>query len=146
MRISTRGRYSLEALLFLALEPTDALHNTRAIGEQTGISEGYLEQLFIPLRQKGLIVAIRGAQGGYRLGKNSAEISIGDILRVSEGSLEPVGCLANEPCGREGECASRLTWARLYSAITECADSITLGDLVDAYEPIETEVHTEYAI
>jgi Rrf2 family protein len=146
MRISTRGRYSLEALLFLALQPADALHNTRVIAGQTGISEGYLEQLFISLRQKGLIVAIRGAQGGYRLGKNAAEISIGDILRVSEGSLEPVGCLANEPCGREGECASRLTWARLYTAITECADSITLADLVGAYEPNGTDIHPEYAI
>jgi len=143
MRISTRGRYSLEALLFLALQPADALHNTRAIAEHTGISDGYLEQLFMPLRQGGLIISIRGAQGGYRLGKNAAEISIGDILRISEGSIEPVGCLANEPCGREVECASRLTWSLLYNAITECADSINLADLVQAYSD---DKRSEYAI
>lgn len=143
MRISTRGRYSLEALLFLALQPVDTLHNTGTIANQTGISDGYLEQLFMPLRQKGLIISIRGAQGGYRLGKNAAEISIGDILRISEGSIEPVGCLANEPCGREGECASRLTWSRLYNAITECADSINLADLVQAYRD---DIRVEYAI
>ncbi len=143
MRISTRGRYSLEALLFLALQPAEALHNTRTIAEQTGISDGYLEQLFMPLRQEGLIISIRGAQGGYRLGKNTAEISIGDILRISEGSLEPVGCLANESCGREEECASRLTWSRLYNAITECADSINLADLVQAYSD---DIRAEYAI
>jgi Rrf2 family protein len=143
MRISTRGRYSLEALLFLALQPADALHNTRTIAEQTGISDGYLEQLFMPLRQKGLIVSIRGAQGGYQLGKSAAEISIGDILRISEGSIEPVGCLANERCGREGECTSRLTWARLYNAIAECAESIYLADLVQTYR---ADTLSEYAI
>lgn len=143
MRISTRGRYSLEALLFLALLPEGGYASTRAISASTGISDGYLEQLFMPLKKAGLISGIRGAQGGYLPGKALSEIRVGDILRAVEGSLEPVVCLVAETCPSEVTCSTRHIWMNLYNEINDCVDSITLSDLVDSYRLMNTE---EYAI
>lgn len=133
MRISTRGQYSLEALLHLALLPEGTFASTRSISEATGISDGYLEQLFIPLKQAGILRGLRGARGGYVPGRNPAGITVGDILRSVEGSLEPVACISGGSCPAESRCVTRHTWSALYAEIADCVDSITLADLVDAY-------------
>jgi Rrf2 family protein len=143
MRISTRGRYSLEALLYLALLPEGEFASTRSISENTGISDGYLEQLFIPLKKAGIIRGIRGAQGGYLPGRALTEITVGDILRAVEGSLEPVACLSAGTCPAEASCISRHTWGQLYHEISECVDSISLADLVASYNQLDEQ---EYAI
>lgn len=143
MRISTRGRYSLEALLYLALLPEGNFASTRSISENTGISDGYLEQLFIPLKKVGIVRGIRGAQGGYLPGKAISEIRVGDILRAVEGSLEPVACLNSETCPSEATCRTRHTWGQLYKEISDCVDSITLADLVASYYHLDEE---DYAI
>jgi Rrf2 family protein len=139
MRISTRGRYSLEALLYLSLLPEGDYASTRTIAEHTGISDGYLEQLFIPLKKAGLIRGIRGAQGGYLLGKKTSEITAGDVLRAVEGSLEPVACLSSGTCPAEAKCITRHTWSQLYREISDCVDSITLARLVESYESLDDE-------
>ena len=143
MRISTKGRYSLEALLYMALLPAGTFVSTRAIAEQTGISDGYLEQLFIPLRKAGIIKGIRGPQGGYVPGRALDRISAGDVLRVVEGSLEPVDCIESRTCPAGEQCVSRHTWSELYRGISQCVDSISLQDLVEAYENMD---QMEYAI
>jgi Rrf2 family protein len=143
MRISTRGRYSLEALLYLALLPEGAYASTRTISENTGISDGYLEQLFIPLKKTGLIRGIRGAQGGYLPGKPPADILVGDILRSVEGSLAPVSCLSEGVCRDTPFCVTHATWGQIFREITACVDSISLKDLVDAYVEMDRQ---EYAI
>jgi Rrf2 family protein len=143
MRISTKGRYSLEALLYMALLPEGEYSSTRSIAENTGISDGYLEQLFIPLRKAGIVTGIRGPQGGYMPGRDIRKIRVGDILRTVEGPLEPTACVNSETCPKEGTCVSIHTWSELYHEITECVDSITLQDLVEAYHSIDK---MEYAI
>jgi Rrf2 family protein len=153
MRISTKGRYSLEALLYLALiersmEGTkggrESFASTREIAENIGYSEGYLEQLFIPLRKAGLIQGVRGPQGGYYLGKKPEDISAGDILRAVEGSLQPTACIDEKICPDAKACPSRRTWYALYECITGTADSISLADLRDAYKSGNAE--PEYTI
>jgi Rrf2 family protein len=149
VRISTKGRYSLEALLYLALiEGTkagrDSFASTREIAENIGYSEGYLEQLFIPLRKAGLIQGVRGPQGGYYLGKKPEDISTGDILRAVEGPLQPTACIDEEVCPVAKACPSRRTWYALYECITNTADSISLADLRDAYKSSSAE--PEYTI
>jgi len=139
MRISTRGRYSLEALLYLAMLPEGTFASTRSISENTGISDGYLEQLFIPLRKAGIVRGIRGAQGGYLPGRAIQEITAGDILRAVEGSLEPVACLSGGLCPSESKCVTRHTWDQLYKEINDCVDSISLADLVETYAKIDEE-------
>jgi Rrf2 family protein len=137
MRISTKGRYSLEALLYLALIEEDRADragytSTREIAENIGYSEGYLEQLFIPLRKAGLIQGVRGPQGGYYLGKKPEDISAGDILRAVEGSLQPTTCVDAETCAESENCPSRRTWYALYQCITETVNAISLASLRDA--------------
>lgn len=133
MRISTRGQYSLEALLYMALLPEGTLASTRSISENTGLSDGYLEQLFIPLKKAGIIQAVRGAQGGYLPTRGIEDITVGDVLRAVEGSLKPVACLSSGTCPAEHTCLIRHTWAQLYLEINACIDSITLADLVKSY-------------
>jgi Rrf2 family protein len=149
MRISTKGRYSLEALLYLALiEETrkgqELFASTREIAENTGYSEGYLEQLFIPLRKAGLIQGVRGPQGGYYLAKKPEEISAGDILRAVEGSLQPTACIEESLCPEANVCPSRRTWYALYECIIGTVDAISLADLREAYKHDNTE--PEYVI
>jgi Rrf2 family protein len=143
MRISTKGRYALEALLYMALLPEGEYASTRAIAEATDISDGYLEQLFIPLRKTGVVLGIRGPLGGYLLGQEPGEIRVGDILRIMEGPLELVECVNSETCPKEADCAGKLTWSELYREIAGCVDSITLADLVEAYHAMDRQ---EYVI
>ena len=90
MKLSTKGRYGLRALIDLAryseLEPV----SISCIAERQNLSERYLEQLMSLLKKAGLVQSIRGAGGGYVLAKDAGEISVGDVLRALEGSLEPV--------------------------------------------------------
>jgi Rrf2 family protein len=142
MRISTKGRYSLEALLYMALLPEGEFVSTRAIAENTGISDGYLEQLFIPLRKAGIVRGIRGPQGGYLPGREKSGITVGSILRTVEGSLEPVDCVNSTDCPMRDDCASRHTWSELYQEIAGCIDAITLENLVEAYHAMDRMEYT----
>ena len=140
MKISTRGRYSLEALLYLALHTTEGSYmSIRDIAENTGVTEGYLEQLFIPLKKESLIQSIRGAQGGYQLGKNSKHIFVGDILRAVEGTLEPVACIQTKKCPQESTCITHHLWGKIFSSMIEFIDSISLQDLVIAFNKMDAE-------
>ncbi|MDR1788023.1 MAG: Rrf2 family transcriptional regulator [Treponema sp.] len=140
MRISTKGRYSLEAMLCMALKGGDEAQSTRQIALSTGLSEGYLEQLFIPLRRAGLIEGQRGPQGGYRLARVPARIRAGDVLRAAEGRIEPVDCVSGERlCPISASCAPRRTWEELAAAINRCVDSVSLADLARACEGADME-------
>ncbi|MDR1058442.1 MAG: Rrf2 family transcriptional regulator [Treponema sp.] len=143
MRISTKGRYSLEALLYMTLLPGDEYSSTRSIAENTGLSDGYLEQLFIPLRKAGIIKGVRGPLGGYIAGRAPDKITVGEILRTVEGDLELVDCLNVRVCPIKDSCTSRHTWSELYQEINDCVDSITLADLAEAYAAMDK---TEYVI
>ncbi|MDR3170643.1 MAG: Rrf2 family transcriptional regulator [Treponema sp.] len=142
MRISTKGRYSLEALLYMVLLRDGDYASTRTISKNTGISDGYLEQLFTPLRKAGILQGIRGPRGGYLLGKAPDKISVGDILRAVEGPLEPVDCVGLKYCPAQDGCISRHTWRDLYEGITDCVDSISLADLVEAYYAMDKMEYT----
>jgi Rrf2 family protein len=144
MRISTKGRYSLEALLYISLLPKGEYASTRSIAEHTLISDGYLEQLFIPLRQAGIIQGIRGPQGGYFPSKPLEEITVGDVLRAVEGPLEPVACAVRpDLCSKSDDCMPRHTWVELYREIANYVDSITMATLVQSFRTMD---NPEYAI
>ena len=92
MKLSTKGRYGLRALIDLALYSENETVSIQSIARRQNISDSYLEQLMRKLRSAGLIVSVRGAQGGYKLARPANEISVGDVLRALEGSLEAVTC------------------------------------------------------
>ena len=136
MRISTKGRYSLEALLYMAILDGKAL-SVRAIAEAADVSEAYLEQLFIPLRKAGIVRSIRGSEGGFISGRAPDQITVGDVLRIMEGSFEITECAKTNECPQSADCMNREIWAELYMAVNNCMDSITLSDLVKAYRVME---------
>ena len=133
MKISTKGRYALRMLLDLGEHRNDGFIALKEIAERQNISKKYLEQIIPILNQAGMLRTERGAQGGYQLARTPAHYSVGEILRLTEGSLAPVSCLEQEPnlCDRQDSCATLPVWQGLYRVITEYLDGITLQDILD---------------
>lgn len=134
MKLSTKGRYGLRALIDMAVHSEEEAVSISSVSARQGISESYLEQLVRRLKKAGLVTSIRGAQGGYRLAKPASEISVGDILRALEGNLEAVECsgLSEERnCEDADFCVAKYVWQRINDSITEAVDGITLDQLIE---------------
>lgn len=147
MKISTKGKYGLKAMLDLAANSLGDQVTLKSIAQRQNISEGYLEQVFSALRKSGLVKGIKGSQGGYVLGKNASEITVGDILRVLEGDLSVVD--ENDLAGADdpaGYCIKCNVWDRLNESINSMVDSITLDDLVKEYNKMGCESSYIYYI
>jgi len=132
MRLSTRGRYGLRAMIDMAQNLATGPVVARNIAERQGISERYLEQLMVPLKRAGLVKSIRGSHGGYVLGGDPEKITAGDIIRVLEGPIAPVECVAEtdpESCRRQEHCITRVLWTQVRNAIALVLDSYSLADL-----------------
>lgn len=115
MKLSTKGKYGLRAMIDLARYSEKEPVSIGSVAARQGISERYLEQLVALLKKAGLVKSIRGASGGYVLEKKPSEISVGDILRALEGSLEPVKCAAfdtttGEGCMASDGCVTKYVW------------------------------------
>lgn len=137
MKISTKGRYAVRMMLEFALHPEECT-NISQVAKRQQLSIKYLEQIVTVLCRAGYVKSMRGAQGGYRLTKTPKEYTVGDILRLTEGSLAPVACLEDEinQCGRSGCCAALQVWKRLDEAISGVLDHVTLADLVEEQKGI----------
>ena len=136
MKVSTKGEYTLRAMLELAQSYKKGPLTIKEIGERQVISVYYLEQLFSKVRRAKLVESIRGPHGGYKLARNPGKITVGDILRVAEGSLAPVTCLDECPevrkkCKFSRNCIARLMWRELYSKMQEVFGRTTLQDLLE---------------
>lgn len=133
MKISTKGRYALRMLLDLALHSSEGYVALKDIADRQDISKKYLEQIVPLMNKAGLLKTNRGYQGGYMLIKEPKDYTVGEILRVTEGSLAPVACLDHpvNDCSRASSCMTLYIWEGLYKAITEYLDSITLQDIMD---------------
>ena len=143
MKLSTKGRYGLRALIDLALYSENEAASIASISARQQISESYLEQLIAKLRKAGLVVSVRGAGGGYRLAKPASEISVGDILRALEGSLDAVHCPGLEEEGScEGSefCVTKYVWQRINESINRTVDEIRLDQLVEESREKNKEV------
>lgn len=132
MKISTKGRYALRLMLDLAIYNTGNPVALKDIAKRQNISEKYLEQIISTLNKASFVRSIRGAQGGYVLTRQASEYTVGDILRLTEGELTPVDCAANDGayCENRNQCVTINVWNRLYAAINDVVDGITLEDLV----------------
>lgn len=138
MKISTKGRYALRMLLDLAEHQDSGYIALKDIAQRQGISKKYLEQIIPALNRADILRANRGFQGGYRLARRPAEYTVGEILRLTEGSLAPVACLEQEPnqCPRCAECATLSMWQGLDRVISEYLNGITLQDLLDRQQSL----------
>lgn len=150
MKISTKGRYGLEAIVDLAIHCTQGCVPIKSIATRCEISEAYVLQIFLELRRAGLIESIRGAQGGYILAKKPSQITAGMVLTALEGKLAPVACLTGAEdtyCDREHRCGTRGFWMDIGNIITKVADSVTIEDLVRCcYRSFNVETAADYSI
>ncbi|MDN5348159.1 MAG: Rrf2 family transcriptional regulator, cysteine metabolism repressor [Clostridia bacterium] len=135
MKLSTRGEYGLRAMFELAQRYGQGPVSLKSISERQGISAPYLEQLIASLRKAGLVRSVRGAQGGYILGREPSEIRVGDIIRVLEGPIAPTECVSEKRgetcCTRSETCVARSVWEKVRDSISDVLDSITLADMCD---------------
>ncbi|MEA4946058.1 MAG: Rrf2 family transcriptional regulator [Oscillospiraceae bacterium] len=133
MKISTKGRYALRMMLDLAEHQGNGFIALKDIAKRQDISKKYLEQIIPVLNHGGILLTNRGYLGGYRLARTPDQYTMGEILRLTEGSLAPVACLDQQPnqCARCGECPTLPVWQGLEKIINEYLDGITLQDILD---------------
>lgn len=137
MMISTRGRYALRVLIDLAEHQGGGYLPLKEIANRQEISLKYMEQVMGLLSQNGLVDTAHGKGGGYRLNRDPSDYRVSDVLRITEGSLAPVACLegTSNSCSRASECRTLPLWEKLYKAISDCLDQVTLADLMQSELP-----------
>lgn len=136
MKISTRGRYGIKAMVDLAINSkNNKCVSLKSIAQRQGIPENYLEQLMSILKKAEVIKSVRGVQGGYILNKAPEDITVGDLINILEGSLAIVDCVENQPpkkrCGTANcsDCNVREAWKIISEKFIDATNSISLADL-----------------
>ncbi|KPV43599.1 RrF2 family transcriptional regulator [Alicyclobacillus ferrooxydans] len=137
MKVAKKTEYGLRAMVCLALSGGQKQAVALPVVAQAEqIPEQFLDQIFAKLRRAGFVKSVRGVNGGYLLSRPPEEISIGELVRVLEGSLSPIGCVTEENsdpgdfCGRFSACHTRNVWLRVMNAITHALDSLTLAEVM----------------
>ena len=132
MKLSTRTRYAVRAMIELAKNGGKRPLQLKIIAQRQNISVKYLEQLMSVLKSAGLVRSIRGSKGGYVLAKAPNQIKLNEVLHHLEGSVTTVECVGDkDSCIRAADCAARKLWMRVQQAIEKVLQSTTLQDLVD---------------
>ena len=137
MKISTRGRYAVRMLLDIAMHQGNGYVAMKDIARRQQISKKYGDQIGMQLSQAGLLLAVRGRQGGYRLIPDAGDVTVLQVLKTMEGSLAPVQCLETNPvlCDRCSFCMTLSMWTGLNKVMTDYLGGITLQSLIDQAPP-----------
>lgn len=132
MLISTRGRYALRVMLDLAGQESGEYVPLKDVAARQEISLKYLESIMAVMAKNGMVEGQHGKGGGYRLSRAPEEYRVGDILRLTEGTLAPVACLSCDakPCARAENCRTLLLWEKLDALVSGYLDSVRLADLL----------------
>lgn len=140
MKISTKGRYALRVMVYLAEHYSEKYISIRSISEDEKISQKYLEQIVSKLSKSGLVTSARGAYGGYRLSEEPAKCNVGEILRTMEGNFLVVDCLDGDmQCLQKNNCLTHDVWSLIQLAINGVVNNLTLGDLLVLKEEKENQ-------
>ena len=131
MRLTTKGRYAVTAMLDLAIHYKDGPITLSDISKRQGISLSYLEQLFSRLRKNGLVDSARGPGGGYRLSRAAAEINVADVITAVDEKIDAMRCEGKGNCQNDGPCLTHDLWCDLSTQIYSFLKGIDLGQLVD---------------
>lgn len=134
MKLSTKGRYAVTAMMDLAIHDIDGPVTLADISKCQGISLSYLEQLFSKLRRQGLVEGVRGPGGGYRLGKPASQISVADIINAVDESIDARECQGSEDCNGGKRCLTHTLWADLSVRLYDFLDGIKLNEFVNRPE------------
>ena len=130
MKLSSKARYGLKAMCYMAENYGKGVVSLPTMAESIGVSEKYLEQLISALRKAELVEATRGANGGYFLERSPKDINVGEILRVLEDGLVIVDCISGN-CDNKCMCNTYNVWNKLYKAINNCLDEMSLDSLIN---------------
>lgn len=135
MKISTKGRYALRMLLDLAEHRENGFISLKDIAKRQQISKKYLEQIIPIFNHSNILLANRGAQGGYKLARTPDQYTVAEILRLTEGSIAPVACLDQEinECERSSDCMTLPLWTGLARVIRDYLENVTLQDILDQH-------------
>ena len=131
MRLTTKGRYAVTAMLDLAIHYKDGPITLSDISKRQGISLSYLEQLFSRLRKNGLVDSARGPGGGYRLSRAAAEINVADVITAVDEKVDAMRCEGKGNCQNDGPCLTHDLWCDLSNQIYSFLKGIDLGQLVE---------------
>jgi len=133
MKLSTQSRYGVRAIFDIAYHSEGLETQVKDISRRQGISQRYLEQIFQKLKRAGIVGSKRGPSGGYFLGKKPENISIGMIIQITEGNINPVRCAnpedSTQSCERSGDCVTQVVWNEAGKRLKEYLDSVTIRDL-----------------
>jgi Rrf2 family cysteine metabolism transcriptional repressor len=132
MRFSTKSQYGLRAMVYLA-KCKNKICPLKEISQEEEVSFDYLEKIISKLEKAGLIKAKKGVQGGYSLAKIPKRIKLGEIIRVLEGEIAPVNCIAKEKrfiCPRNKKCLTKSFWKKIQDSLNKILNSLTLEDLI----------------
>jgi Rrf2 family iron-sulfur cluster assembly transcriptional regulator len=141
VKITTRGRYAVMALVSLAASSRGNPVSIQSIARQEAIPEPYLQQLFLRLKRKNLVKSVRGPGGGFLLARHPSAITVGEVIRTAEGKAERVGCRkSGRRCGMIDRCRTQEMWEALESRMEEFLDSMSLSDLFEDRRPVREEV------
>ncbi len=132
MRLTTKGRFAVTAILDLALNETEKPVTLADISERQSISLSYLEQLFSRMRREGIVKSVRGPGGGYHLAKTHQEITVKDIITAVDEEIDATQCSGKENCHEGGRCITHDLWVSINHKILDYLESLTLADLVEA--------------
>lgn len=148
MKISTKGRYGLRAMVDLVVYSAGGHISLKSIAERQNISEGYLEQVFSTLRKAGLINSIKGAQGGYAIADRPDKITVGNVLRALEGNLSVIDdkSMDEKTNDKIEDCIRQKVWSIINASIDDVVDSITLEDLMNEYKKMTNKEAPMYYI
>ncbi|MBN2878708.1 MAG: RrF2 family transcriptional regulator [Clostridia bacterium] len=137
IRVSTKGRYGLNAVFALSQSEGNQPLSIKQIADGTSVPLNYMEQILINLRKNGYVESTRGAKGGYSLAKEPKDINMYDLLNILEGEIFPVHCKHGGNCANHGEsphcCAGEIVWDRINKAVKEAVGDYTLQDLIDDF-------------
>jgi len=136
VKLSTRGRYGIKAVVDLAVEYGNGPVSASTLAGLQGISLPYLEQLIAALRKAKLVESARGVQGGYTLSRKPEQITVGEVLRALEGSTTLVDCVGqdSEGCENAACCSARPLWLKIQNRIDTVLDETTVKDMADDYK------------
>ena len=132
MKVSTKGRYGLRAIIDMSLNSKGDYVSLISIAERQNISKNYLEQVFSALRKTNIVKSVKGSQGGYLLNGKTSEIKVGDVLRALEGDLSVVKDEENINSKIE-MCIKKNLWDKIDEQVFKVIDNITLEDLINEY-------------
>ena len=132
MMISTRGRYALRVMIDLAEHQDEGYIPMKDVAKRQGVYLGYMEKILPVLVKNGIVEGLQGKTGGYLLIRKPEEYTLGEILRLTEGSLAPVACLecSATPCEKAADCRTLPVWTELDRRINEYLDSVTVANLL----------------